>query len=325
MTRVAHHTLIIIGAGPAGLTAGIYSARAELKPLIISGPVPGGQLMGTTVVENWPGNISIMGPQLMMNMREHAERMGATFSEETIQSIDVTTRPFRLTTGSNTVLTADALIIATGATPKRLGCPGEDTYWGKGVTTCAVCDGALYRDKKVIVVGGGDTAMEDASFMTKFTKDITVVHIRDKLSASVPMQQRVLNNPTITIRYEATITEIHGDGTKVTGVTLTDQKTKETSKLAIDAVFIAVGLAPNSAIVQGKVDCDQRGYIIVPGETTETSVQGIFAAGDVVDPRYRQAIASAGEGCKAAMDAERFISHPTPLLRNFPLPPSPNP
>lgn len=300
------HPLIIIGSGPAGLTAGIYASRAQLAPLIFEGSAPGGQLMGTTAVENWPSEKSIMGPQLMKNMRENAQSLGAKLIRETIESVDFSQQPFTLKTKKNTYQ-ARAIIIATGANPKRLGCPGEAEYWAKGVSTCAVCDGAFYKDKKVLIVGGGDTAMEDASFMTNFTKDITIVHILDKFTASAAMQQRIINNPTIKIIYQSTITAIEGNGSHVTQVTITNQMTGNVEKIAFDAVFIAIGITPNTALFKGQIELDKGGYIKQKPDSTETSVSGIFAAGDVADYRYRQAITSAGEGCKAALEAERYL------------------
>ena len=301
-----HHSLIIIGSGPAGLTAAIYAARANLHPLVIHGKNPGGQLMNTTAVENWPGNKSIMGPELMMHMQDHAAHFGTEFLDESIAQVDFKKQPFELISDKGTHLTADTIIIATGASPKRLGCPGESEYWSKGVSTCAVCDGAFYKDRPVVIVGGGDTAMEEASFMLNFTNKITVVHIMDKFTASAAMQQRVLNNPAISIIYESTVTSIQGDGAHVTGVTITNQKTQETKSLATDAVFVAIGLNPNVGPFKGQLDISKYGFIEVNNET-QTSVPGIFVAGDVADYRYRQAITSAGAGCMAALDAERYL------------------
>ncbi len=298
--------LIIIGSGPAGLTSAIYAARSNLKSLVIDGDEPGGQLMGTSYVENWPGEKSILGPKLMMNMREHAQHFGTEFLSENVTKVDFSKKPFTLWTNRNKELKAHAIIIANGATPKRLIVPGENEYWGKGVTTCAICDAAFYPDKEVLIVGGGDTAMEDASFMKKFTKKITVVHILDKLTASHAMQEYVINDPDINIIYHSTVTEFHGDGNHVTGVTITNQKTGEKIKKDIDGVFIAIGLTPNTEPFKDHVACDDWGYIKVSNHTN-TSVEGIFAAGDVHDYRYRQAITSASAGCMAALDAERYL------------------
>ncbi len=306
VTKEKIHPVIILGAGPAGLTAGIYSARAMLNPLIIEGNKPGGQLMGTTYVENWPGEKSILGPQLMMNMRAHAQAAGCTFMTGEVISVDFTKHPFSLITNKNVTLFAHSVIIATGATPKRLGCPGEDLYWGKGVSTCAVCDGTFYKDKPVIIIGGGDTAMEDTSFMTNFTDKITLVHIGDALTASPSMQERVIDNEKINIMYNSTVTEIKGDGNHVTSVIITNQKTNAQKELAVDAAFVAIGLTPNTQPFKGQLELQKNGYLMVKNNT-QTSVPGIFSAGDVSDYRYRQAITSAGTGCMAALDAERYI------------------
>lgn len=300
------HNIIIIGSGPAGLTAGIYAARAFLKPVVIEGPSPGGQLMGTTAVENWPGEKSIMGPKLMMNMKEHAQQFGTAFLSETITSVNFSKTPFTVTTNKNIDLKGHSIIIAAGASPNKLGCPGEEEHWGKGVTTCAVCDGAFYPDKKVIIVGGGDTAMEDASFMTKYTKDITIVHILDKLTASPAMQKRVLNNPTIKIIYSNTVTAIKGNGTSISEIEITNQKTKEKQILPADVVFLAIGQKPNTAIFKDQLKMDEQGYLELK-EKTKSSVEGVFIAGDIADYRYKQAIVSAGSGCMAALDAQRYL------------------
>jgi len=297
---------IIIGSGPAGLTAGMYSARAQLQPLIFEGSTPGGQLMGTTYVDNWPSIPHILGPELMMQMKQQTHTLGARFAARTITRVDFSQDTFVLWDNKNTEYHAHSVIITTGATPKRLGCAGEDTYWGKGVTTCAVCDGAFYKNKPVVIVGGGDTAMENASFMTNFTNDITIIHILDTLTASKAMQERVLNNPSIKIRYMNTVGSIEGNGTHVTGITLTNKVTGETSSVATDAIFIAIGSTPNTAPFKGHIELDNYGYIVLK-QFTQTSVKGVFAAGDVTDYRYRQAIASAGTGCMAALDAERFL------------------
>lgn len=306
MEKINHHKLIIIGSGPAGLTAGIYAARANLSPLIINGPMPGGQLMGTSYVENWPGYISILGPQLIQQLTEQATHFGSQFLDESIQQVDFKQHPFVLITDKQTTLHADAVIIASGASPKKLGCPGEDTYWAKGVSTCAVCDGAFYKDKNILILGGGDKAFEDAAFMLNFTNKITIAHILDELKASAAMQKKVLGNPNITIINNTTVNEIIGDGTRVTGVTLLNQKTKETRHLPIDAVFLAIGQNPNLEPFIGQVALNKQGFIQVENHTN-TNIPGIFVAGDVADYRYRQAITSAGAGCMAALDAERYL------------------
>lgn len=299
------YNVIIIGSGPAGLTAAVYAGRAFLKPMIIEGPNPGGQLMGTTAVENWPGEKSIMGPQLMMNMREHAKHFGATFSSGSVKSVDFKQHPFTVTTDKETFKTK-SVIIAAGASPNKLKCPGEEEYWGKGVTTCAVCDGAFYPQKEVIIVGGGDTAMEDASFMTKYTDKITIVHILDKLTASPAMQKRVLDNPKIKVIYSSTISTIKGDGSHVTEVEVTNQKTNEKQTLKADVIFLAIGQKPNTNIFEGQLTKDKMGYLELK-DKTKSSVEGVFIAGDIADFHYKQAIVSAGSGCMAALDAQRYL------------------
>lgn len=301
------YPLIIIGSGPAGLTAGIYASRSKLFTLIIDGANPGGQLMGTTYVENWPGEKSILGPDLMAKMRSHAESFGCEFLTETIIKVDFSKKPFALWTNKNKELKSESVIIATGASPKKLKCPGEDEYWGKGVTTCAVCDGAFYKDKSVIIVGGGDTAMEDASFMTRFTDQITIIQISEKLSACKTMQDRVINNPKIKIIYNSTVKKIEGNGNHITQAIISNNITKEETILKTDAIFVAIGLNPNTNIFQGQLELDKIGYIIAK-DHTKTSVPGIFVAGDVADNKYRQAITSAGIGCSAALDAERYLN-----------------
>ena len=306
MTQETIYNLIILGAGPAGLTAGIYAGRALLNPLIVEGKNPGGQLMGTTYVENWPGEKHILGPKLMINIQEHAKVSGCSFLQEEVVSVDFKKRPFTLVTNKNKSLLARSVIIATGATPKRLGCPGEDQYWGKGVSTCAICDGAFYKDQPVVIIGGGDTAMEDASFMTNFTKDITIVHIGKDFTASPAMQERIKNLSFIKILYESTVTEMKGDGNHVTSVIVTNQKTKEKTALEVNAAFVAIGLMPNTAPFKGQIDLLTNDYLKVTNHT-HTSVPGVFSAGDVADFRYRQAITSAGSGCMAALDVERYL------------------
>ncbi len=301
------YKLIIVGSGPAGLTAAIYAARANLHPIIIDGNEPGGQLTKTSYVENWPGEKSILGPELMAKMRDHAKQFGAHFVSGKITGSDFTKKPFTLTIDDKKQVHAESIIIATGTVPKTLNVPGEKEYWGKGVTTCAVCDGAFYPDKEVMVIGGGDTAMEDASFLKKFTKKITIVHILDKLTASHAMQQRVLNDPDIKIIYNSTVIEFIGDDKHLTAAVVENKKTGEKTTISVEAAFIAVGLSPNSVPFKDQVECSQGGFINVKDHVL-TSVEGVFAAGDVHDYRYRQAITSAGAGCMAALEAERYLA-----------------
>lgn len=302
-----HHKLVIIGSGPAGLTAGIYAARAKLQPLIIEGNKPGGQLMGTTFVENWPGEKSIFGPELMIKMQDHARHMGCIFLSEQVVQTDLSNRPFTIVTHRNKIITTDALIVASGAAPKRLNCSGEQEYWGKGITTCAVCDAALYQDKRVIIIGGGDTSMEFALSLLKFTKHITLIQVLDKLTASAAMQERAFKEHSIDVIYQSTISAIHGDGKWITGVTVVDQKNNKSYELPTDGIFLAIGLKPNTSFVEQQLELDKLGYIRTT-KYSQTSVPGVFAAGDVMDNRYRQAITSAGSGCMAALDAERYLA-----------------
>ncbi len=300
------HNLIIIGSGPAGLTAAVYASRAFIQPLVIEGNKPGGQLMSTTLIENWPGHKSILGPELMMNKREHAEHFGARFIPGSVESVDFSQRPFTITTNKGAHFLTHSVVIATGASPNTLKCPGETDYWGKGLSTCAVCDGAFYPNKEVIIVGGGDTAMEQALFMSKYTQKITIVHILPKFTASPVMQQRVLEKPFIKVIYSSTITAVEGDGTAVKQVVITNQETKQASSVPADVLFLAIGQRPNTAPFKGQLELDDYGYIVLK-KGTLTSVPGVFVAGDVADYRYRQAIVSAGSGCMAALDAQSYL------------------
>lgn len=299
--------LLIIGGGPAGYTAATYAARAQLKPIVLEGKQPGGQLMGTTHVENWPGSISILGPDLMLEMRKQAEHNGAQLIQEEVVSVDLSQEgKLRALTKRGKTIHAKAIIVATGAQHKTLKCPGETEYWGKGVSVCAVCDAAFFKNKRVIVVGGGDTAMEEASFLTRYTTQVTVVHIGQKLTASKPMQQRVLENPNISVIYNSTVTQFQGNGTLLTGATITNQVTGLHEQVDVDGVFIAIGLRPSTEFLNGQVELLASGHIKLY-EGQRTSHPGIFAAGDVADSRYRQAITSAGTGCAAALEAEWYL------------------
>ena len=306
-----HHKVIIIGSGPAGMTAALYAGRANLNPLVLEGNQPGGQLTITTEVENFPGFPGgLQGPELMELFRKQALRFNATAVFEEIVQVDFSKRPFRVSSDANEYF-GDTVIIATGASAMLLGLESEKKYMGYGVSACATCDGFFYKGLEVVIVGGGDTAMEEASFLTKFADKVTVVHRRDQLRASKIMQERAMKNPKIAFVWNSAIEEVLGreeNGRKsMTGVKLRNLKTGEVSELRTDGLFIAIGHEPNTGVFKGKIDMDQRGYIRTKPGSTATNVPGVFAAGDVADPTYRQAITAAGMGCMAAIDAERFL------------------
>ncbi|MDP9067689.1 MAG: thioredoxin-disulfide reductase [Actinomycetota bacterium] len=295
----------IIGSGPAGLTAAVYTARANLEPLVIEGIDAGGQLMLTTEVENYPGFVNgIMGPELMENMRAQAARFGAEFLTENVTSVDLSEPPFGIQTPDRAIR-SDTVIISTGASALMLGVPGEKELLGHGVSTCATCDGFFFRGQEIVVVGGGDSAMEEANFLTRFAAKVTVVHRRDSLRASKIMQDRARANPKIEFIWDTAVTEIFGNG-KVAGVRLKNLKTGEETEKLTGGVFVAIGHTPNTSLFEGQLEL-AGGYILTRGEDTQTTVPGVFAAGDVVDFRYRQAITAAGMGCMAAIDAERYL------------------
>lgn len=303
------HKVVILGTGPAGLTAAIYLARANMNPIIIEGTQPGGQLTTTTEVENFPGfPDGIMGPELMDNMRKQAERFGAEFKNGWVEKVDVSKRPFKITVTGMGEIESEAIIVSTGASAKLLGIPGEKENMGRGVGTCATCDGFFYRGKKVIVVGGGDSAMEEANFLTKFATEVHIVHRRDELRASKIMQDRAKANEKITWGLNKTPVEVIADG-KVTGLKVKDNETGEEEIIETDGIFIAIGHRPNTEFLNGQVKIDEAGYIVVKPGTTETNIPGVFACGDVQDHKYRQAITAAGTGCMAALDSERFLEN----------------
>ncbi|MGA7836391.1 MAG: thioredoxin-disulfide reductase [Ignavibacteriaceae bacterium] len=308
-----HHKIIIIGSGPAGFTAALYAGRANLNPVIFEGMQPGGQLTITTEVENYPGfENGIMGPELMDVMRKQAQRFGAKSIYKEITEVDFSKRPFTLKTYEGEEYKADAVIISTGASAKLLGLESENKFMGFGVSACATCDGFFYKGLKVLVVGGGDTAMEEANFLTKFASEVTVIHRRDEFRASKIMTERAEKNPKIKFQTNKVVKEVMGkdeNGRKVmTGVIMEDTKTGKTEEVQADGLFIAIGHKPNTGLFKGVLDMDETGYLKVQGASTYTNVPGVFASGDVADKTYRQAVTAAGTGCRAAIDAERWLA-----------------
>ncbi|KUN34678.1 thioredoxin-disulfide reductase [Streptomyces longwoodensis] len=301
--------VIIIGSGPAGYTAALYTARASLKPLVFEGAVTaGGALMNTTEVENFPGfQDGIMGPELMDNMRAQAERFGAELVPDDIVSVDLTGDIKTVTDTAGTVHRARAVIVTTGSQHRKLGLPNEDALSGRGVSWCATCDGFFFKDQDIAVIGGGDTAMEEATFLSRFAKSVTIVHRRDTLRASKAMQERAFADPKIKFIWDSEVAEIHGDP-KLAGLKLRNLKTGELSDLPVTGLFIAIGHDPRTELFKGQLDLDAEGYLKVAAPSTRTNVTGVFAAGDVVDHTYRQAITAAGTGCSAALDAERYLA-----------------
>ena len=300
------HNVVIIGSGPAGLTAAVYTARANLSPLMIEGSQAGGQLTLTTDVENFPGfPQGIMGPQLIQDMRAQAERFGTVFQTADVTKVDLSRRPFAVTINDEETIHAQSLIISTGASANLLGLDSESRLLGHGVSTCATCDGFFFRGQPIVVIGGGDSAMEEATFLTKFASQVTIIHRRDKLRASKIMQDKAMKNDKISFRWNSMVDEVLGDDV-VTGLRLRDAITNDTATLNCKGVFVAIGHTPNTQLFRGQIETDANGYIQT-SHGTATNVPGVFAAGDVQDPHYRQAITAAGTGCMAAMDAERFL------------------
>ena len=302
-----HHRVFIIGSGPAGYTAALYAARAGLEPYMAAGLQPGGQLTTTTDVENYPGfPDGVMGPEMMELFQRQAERFGLTVEHKIVEKVDFSERPFRLWEDDGLEHTADTVIVSTGATAKYLGVPGEERLLGRGVSACATCDGFFFREQEIVVVGGGDTAMEEANFLTRFASKVYLVHRRDTLRASKIMQERAFKNDKIEFLWNTTITEVHGEDS-VTGVTLRDVKTGDSRLLPVTGYFSAIGHKPNTDLFVGKLKMNDVGYLDVDSPSTYTNIEGVFAAGDVADPVYRQAVTAAGMGCAAAIDAERWL------------------
>jgi len=309
MSEKLHTKVLIIGSGPAGYTAAIYAARANLAPVLVQGLQPGGQLTITTDVENYPGFADVIqGPWLMEQMKAQAAHVGTKLISDIITKVDFSRRPFKATGDSGTVYTADTVVISTGATARWLGLPTEKEFMGKGVSACATCDGFFFRGKEVAIVGGGNTAVEEAIFLTNFCKKVTLIHRRDELRAEKLMQERLFKNEKIAFIWDSTVEEILGDKTGVTGLKLKNVKTGKDSTIDVAGIFVAIGHDPATKIFKGHVDMDNHGYIITAPDSTATSVPGVFAAGDVKDKVYRQAVTAAGMGCMAALEADRFLA-----------------
>jgi thioredoxin reductase (NADPH) len=310
MSQTRHTKVLIIGSGPAGYTAGVYASRAMLEPILVQGMEPGGQLTTTTEVENWPGETEIQGPQLMVNMESHARAMGCDVVTDLITSLDLKQRPFVAQSDSGTTYTADAVILATGARAKWLGLPSEDAFKGFGVSACATCDGFFYRGQEIVVIGGGNTAVEEALFLTNFASKVTLIHRRDTLRAEKILQDRLMKNPKIETLWFHELDEVIGtsDPKGVESVRVKHTKTGQTTEIPCKGVFVAIGHAPASELVTEQLETHSGGYVWVEPGTTRTSVPGVFAAGDLTDIHYRQAVTSAGMGCMAALDAERWLA-----------------
>ena len=310
MGETRHTRVLIIGSGPAGYTAAVYSARAMLNPILVQGLQPGGQLTITTEVENWPGDTHVQGPDLMVRMEEHARAMGAEVITDYITALDLSQRPFPATADSGTTYTADAVILATGAQAKWLGLPSEEKFKGFGVSACATCDGFFYRGKEVVVIGGGNTAVEEALFLTNFASKVTLIHRRDSLRAEKIMQDRLFKHPKIAMVWDTEVTEITGTEAPlgVTGVKTRNLKTGVEGVIPCDGFFVAIGHAPASELVKDQMELHSGGYVVVEPGSTRTAIPGVFAAGDLTDHIYRQAVTSAGMGCMAALDAEKFLA-----------------
>ena len=310
MSDARHTKVLIIGSGPAGYTAGVYASRAMLNPILVQGMEPGGQLTTTTEVENWPGEKEIQGPQLMVNMEEHAKAMGCEIIMDLISDLDLSQRPFVAKGDSGTTYTADAIILATGARAKWLGLESEEAYKGFGVSACATCDGFFYRGQEIVVIGGGNTAVEEALFLTNFATKVTLIHRRDSLRSEKILQERLLKHEKIEVLWNHELEEVVGEGDPkgVTGVRAKHVETGEITEVPAKGVFIAIGHAPASELVKDQLELHSGGYVTVKPGSTATSIPGVFAAGDLTDAKYRQAVTSAGMGCMAALDAEHWLA-----------------
>jgi thioredoxin reductase (NADPH) len=310
MAETRHTKVLIIGSGPAGYTAGVYASRAMLEPILVQGIEPGGQLTTTTEVENWPGDTEVQGPDLMVRMEAHAKAMGCEIIGDIISSIDTSKRPFTCQSDSGTTYTADAVILATGARAKWLGLPSEEKFKGFGVSACATCDGFFYRGQEIVVIGGGNTAVEEALFLTNFASKVTLIHRRDELRAEKILQHRLMKNPKIEPLWFHQLEEVIGteNPNSVEGVRVRNVQTDEITEIACKGVFVAIGHAPANELVKDVLDTHMGGYVVTKPDSTETSIPGIFAAGDLTDHKYRQAVTSAGMGCMAALEAERFLA-----------------
>ena len=309
MGEKIHTKVLIIGAGAAGYTAGIYTARANLSPVLVTGMQPGGQMTITTDVENYPGFADVIqGPWLMEQMQKQAEHVGTKIIFDTITDVDFTRRPFRAVADSGAIYTADTVIIATGAQARWLGLPSEQKFRGRGVSACATCDGFFFKGKEVAIVGGGNVAVEEAIFLTNFCKKVTIIHRRDTLRAEKVMQDRLFKNEKISFAWDTVVEEILGDEKGVNALRLKNLKTNKESKLVVEGIFVAIGHDPATALFKGKVKTDEHGYIVTAPDSTATNIPGVFAAGDVKDKTYRQAVTAAGMGCMAALEADRFLA-----------------
>lgn len=309
MSDSVHSKVLIIGSGPAGYTAAIYAARANLEPLMVTGIQPGGQLTITTDVENYPGFADVVqGPWLMEQMQKQAENVGTKIVTDYITEVNVDVRPFTAIGDSGTIYTADSLIIATGAKARWLGLPSEEEYKNKGVSACATCDGFFYRGKEVAIIGGGNTAVEEALFLTNFCSKVTLIHRRDELRAEKVMQDRLFNHEKIEVIWDSVVEEVIGDGEGMTGVKIKNVRTDEHTQLDVDGMFVAIGHDPATELFKGKLDMDETGYIDTKPDSTQTSVDGVYAAGDVTDHTYRQAVTAAGMGCMAALEADKYLA-----------------